>query len=366
MTDHPHTSTAHTSSYAPTVLMVGPDISAIGGMATVAIALKDGSTPASGYHCEILNSGGGTGPKGWLGFPGAMLRAFRADFDLMHLHVASRGSTWRKAMFALVSKVRRKPYVIHMHGADYEGFLDSLPHPARFVVDRFYQGAARVIALGEGWRELLVTRAGARPEDTVVISNGVPEIVPAKPERHTIVFMGEVTRRKGADVLLEAAREALPALPGWTLQLVGPTPEDDIADEARQLSDVLQGQLELVGPKYGDEKTPYMAAAEIFTLPSRNEGLPMAMLEAMSAADAVVVTPVGAIDEVIADGENGRLVPAGDAGPLRDALVQLARDDEERHRLAKAGRKTWEDQFSAQHMIDAVHEVWAECLGGRR
>lgn len=357
-----------TDSYTPTVLMIGPDVSAIGGMATVAIALEDGTDHSTGYRCVILNSGGGTGPRGWLGFPAAWWRALTAEYDLMHLHVASRGSTWRKALFAVASKLRRRPYVIHMHGADYAGFLANLPKPARMVVERFYRGAAGVIALGEGWRDLLVDHAGARPENTVVIPNGVPEIVPASKDvtRRTIVFMGEVTNRKGADVLLEAARQALPQLPGWTLQLVGPTPEDDIADDARALSAELDGRLELVGPKFGDDKTPYMAEAQIFTLPSRNEGLPMAMLEAMSARDAVVVTPVGAIDEVIADGENGRLVPAGEVEPLRDALLELAQDEPLRSRLAEAGRRTWEDQFSAQHMIDAVHDVWAESLGGRR
>jgi len=85
----------------PTVLMVGPDVGAIGGMGAVARTLATSADARGHHHVELLGSGGGRGPSGWIAWPGALARAASMPADVMHLHVASNGSTWRKASFAV-------------------------------------------------------------------------------------------------------------------------------------------------------------------------------------------------------------------------------------------------------------------------
>lgn len=344
--------------------MVGPDVAAIGGMGSVARALAESPSLAERADIELLDSGGGHGRAGWIRYPSALAVAMRGRCDLMHLHVASRGSTWRKMSFAALARARQRPYVVHLHGARYVEFLDSLHGPQLTAVRAFYGGAARVITLGDGWRDVVLERLGTDPARTLVVANGVPQVSASTPQS-TIVHLGEVTRRKGADVLLSAAADVLGDRREWRVELVGPTPEADLLGSVADLAKDLDGRVAAVGPRYGRDRLPFLGGAGIFVLASRNEGLPMAMLEAMSAGVPVVVSPVGAIGEVISDGVNGRLVPVGDVPALATVLAELMDDPDQRSRLGAAGAATWRERFSAEQMADGVARAWQDTLRER-
>lgn len=349
-------------SRRPVVLMIGPDVRAIGGIGSVALTLDKGADELGEFDVRLLNSGGGRGPSGWRAWPTAIATARRQDCDIMHLHVASRGSTWRKATFAALARARGIPYVVHLHGASYAEFVNGLKRPQLAAVRRLFDEAERVITLGEVWREFVIERLLTEPDRTVVVTNGVEE-VPREAATPTIVHLGELSRRKGVDVLLEAARTVLTDHPEWRLVLVGPTPEPELVERANELNVELGDLIEVVGPKHGDQKLPYLSAASIFVLASRQEGLPMAMLEAMSAGLPVVVTPVGANAEVITDQVNGRMVPPADVTALTLAIDELVREPDLRSRLGTAGRETWQQRFSGQAMVEGVQQVWRESLG---
>ena len=93
---------------------------------------------------------------------------------------------------------------------------------------------------------------------------------------------------------------------------------------------------------------------EIFALPSRTEGLPNSMIEAMGAGRPVVVTPVGSIPDVVRDGENGILVPPGDVDRLGAALESLAADSALRFRLGSEARRTARGLFTPETAADLL------------
>ena len=107
-------------------------------------------------------------------------------------------------------------------------------------------------------------------------------------------------------------------------------------------------RVQWLGEVVGAAKDSALAASDIFVLPSRAEGLPMAMLECMGAGMAVVATRVGAIPEVITEGREGLLVPPGDAAALAAAMDRLASDADLRQRMAAAARRTCEDHYSVE------------------
>jgi glycosyltransferase involved in cell wall biosynthesis len=80
--------------------------------------------------------------------------------------------------------------------------------------------------------------------------------------------------------------------------------------------------------------------ADVFVLPSQQEGLPLSLLEAMASGVGVIVTPVGGIGRVVVDGQNGLLVPPCDVGALSCALVRMVTNESERVRLGMAARET--------------------------
>jgi glycosyltransferase involved in cell wall biosynthesis len=107
-----------------------------------------------------------------------------------------------------------------------------------------------------------------------------------------------------------------------------------------------------------EEAAQALASASIFVLPSYAEGLPMALLEAMSYALPVVTTPVGGIPGVIRHGENGLLVDPGDIQGITAALASLLQDPAERTRLGTATRRTIEQHFSQDVAIDQLARLY--------
>jgi glycosyltransferase involved in cell wall biosynthesis len=105
-----------------------------------------------------------------------------------------------------------------------------------------------------------------------------------------------------------------------------------------------------------------LGAADLFVLPSRREGLPIALLEAMEAGLAIVATPVGGIPEALAHGEAGVLVPAGDARALADALAALARDPARRRALSEAARARAHARYSRSAGLAALGTLWRDLV----
>ncbi len=108
-----------------------------------------------------------------------------------------------------------------------------------------------------------------------------------------------------------------------------------------------------------------LASLDVFALASHNEGHPIAVLEAMASACPIVVTAVPGNVEVIEDGETGRLVPAGDAAALRDALRQLLTDHPAARQLGQQARGTACKRFSVQEMVRQYEALWKQLAGNR-
>jgi glycosyltransferase involved in cell wall biosynthesis len=107
-------------------------------------------------------------------------------------------------------------------------------------------------------------------------------------------------------------------------------------------------------------------AADFFVLPSRDEGLPLAVLEAMARSLPVVVTPVGGVPEVVKDREHGLLVPVDDDRALAAAIETIARDLALRSALGEAGHRRVRDHFSFERMTRKYEDLYLGLLGGAR
>jgi glycosyltransferase involved in cell wall biosynthesis len=273
--------------------------------------------------------------------------------DLVHLHMASNGSFVRKATLFWLAWALRVPAVVHLHGAEFHLFHARLPRPLRAVVRATLTRAAVVVALGERWaRELVAIAPAAR---VVPVPNAVR--VPAAAARPpgaapNVVFLGEIGDRKGAFVLLEAwARLA----PGASLTLAG----DGAVDRARRV--IAERGLDVqvrswLSPAQVGE---LLAEADVLVLPSRNEGQPMAVLEAMAHGLCVVASDVGGIPELVDDGRTGLLVPPDDVEALVAALRKVLTDDGLRAALGAAARERVLEEFDVDvvwRRIDAIYQ----------
>ena len=278
---------------------------------------------------------------------------------VLHVHTASRASFWRKSCFIIPAIWTRKPVIFHLHGAEFLQFYWTECGPLRrriirYILDR----CAEIIVLSNTWRRDIseVTR---HPNITVIYNpsrDWEQRVYKESRAGKRVLFLGRLGRRKGVYDLLEAFTLVLWQFPDAELICAGDGEVKEVRDLLRQQG--LEDHVTLPG-WVGDElKAELLAAASVYVLPSYAEGLPMSILEAMSAGLPVVATPVGGIPEAITDGKEGCLVPVGDVQQLADALCRLLGDDALRESMGSQARITFSERFHLDVVIPQLEAIY--------
>jgi glycosyltransferase involved in cell wall biosynthesis len=348
----------------PRVLFLGPDVP--GGMATSIAALLD-SPLGERYRIEVVATHRGTGPLQRIAvFGTALLRltwwSLAGRGRLVHVHSTVRGSMYRKAVCVLWAKALRRRVVLHMHSGpgDIATFRAGLDGRRLGFLRRAFAAADRVLSVSEASAAALREAFGARP--VLVLPNPAPPRPAvdraARIGEPLVAFVGGFANPvKGGEVLLEALSG--PAVEGLRVILAGPGELPPAGAEllAARPGFEWRGWLE---PAARDE---LLVGADIFVLPSTSEGLPMALLEAMSWGLAIVATAVGGVPDVATDDGDAVVVAPGEADPLAAAIAELAADRERRLRLGRAARARAEE-LSPARIAARLGAVYESLLGG--
>jgi len=277
--------------------------------------------------------------------------------DLVHINLASDGSTYRKLQVARTARLLGVPYVLHLHGADYGTFWSQGEHGLGRRIRTMFAGAARTIVLGKIWRDIVVERAPETAERIEIVPNATSR--PHLPhhgggDAPHILFLGRIGDRKGTPQLVEAL-ERMRDLP-WRATIAG----DGEVEATRQTVTErgLAERIALPGWCGPEAVASLIAGADILVLPSFAENLPLSIIEGMASGLAVVATPVGAVEEILADGETGLLVEAGNVDQLTAALTRVVTDSGLRTRLGAAALAFHRKRLDAGPFADEIERVW--------
>jgi len=322
------------------VVMFGPCLSEKGGMGTVQKHIVRSVT----QDIKIKHIATWTGSKNTtiIFFKGLLLfiyKLFRNQVDLIHIHVSERGSFLRKSIIAVLAFIFSKPVIMHTHGCEFHVFHDSLSPPLKYLLNRVLQSCACVIVLSESWKEVYEEKCGLSPNKVLVRYNPVvtPASIPSKAVSDKIVFLilGKVNERKGVFDLLQALAK-LPAETRENVELI--VAGSGEVDKAVALTEELniESLVRFTGWVNHQVRDELLAETDVFVLPSYNEGLPMALLEAMAWKIPVITTPVGGIPEVIEHGQTGLLVEPGDIKAITKSMLSLIYDESLRDKFSKA------------------------------
>lgn len=348
--------------------MIGPSPQGKGGVASVVAVLQQSgfcerhdvryiATHSTGTALHKLATAAGAC---WQVLCACVLRRPR----LVHAHSASRGSFMRKSLMLAIARTAGCQTVFHLHGAEFQQFSTQESGPLmRWWIRRTLSQSSVVIALSDSWADFL--RGYAPAARVRVVANSVevgPAADPALEEPARILFLGRAERRKGIFELLAALAALAPDYPALRLAIGGDGDLDEVARAVAQHG--LGERVTLLGWAGPQLKQAELARAAIFVLPSYDEGLPMALLEAMAAGKAVVATPVGGIPQAVSDGGNGLLVAPRDVAALAAALRSLLDDAALRQRLGGAARATVVARFSTEAVLGRLDAIYAE-LGVR-
>jgi glycosyltransferase involved in cell wall biosynthesis len=320
------------------VAQVGPDPAGPGGMSAVIAALVS-SPLAARYRFDVIPTYRDSHPirrlllfacsllalVRWCGTPGPRI---------VHVHMAARGSMYRKACVVVVARLMQRPVVLHLHAGpgDLTEFIERLGRPRRLVLRKTFRLATCVLSVSasgaETLRRLLVDL------DVTVVPNAPPSVSSAARSNGaapagaaTVLFLGGFDDpAKGGAVLLEALPGLLATAPGANVVLAGPgEPPSRLPERASW-----RGWLD------SSQRDAALDGADVFVMPSLSEGMPMALLEAMARGLPIVATRVGGVPELLTDGVDALLVEPGEAAELAAAVAELVGDPERRSALGSA------------------------------
>ncbi len=237
---------------------------------------------------------------------------------------------------------------------------------------RILRSFVGVVAVSEQVRKRL-SDAGVRPERTHLIRNGIDintfaaaaSIRVEHRESNAplrIGLVGRLSREKGVDLYTRAAAEVLRRFPATQFLVAGDGP-DRAQLEALRAELNLQNSVTLLGRT--EDMLGFYSSIDVLVSASREEGLPIALLEGMASGLPVVATRVGAIPQLIRDGETGALVNAGDTDALATAICALIQNPELRDRLGRAAQDHVRRNFSAERMCADYLELYRNVLAQR-
>ncbi|HUK01340.1 MAG TPA: glycosyltransferase [Steroidobacteraceae bacterium] len=313
-----------------------------------------------GVPVAILGRRPGVDP----GTVGALMRWFRSNqVDIVHTHLYAADTYGRLA--ALLAGVRGRFSTRH-NTSPWSG------HARRLLARLLNATSTKVIACGGEVGRTLLEREGLSAQRMLVISNGINlrrfdhlqrapfrRELGVSEETTLIGVVGRLHEQKGHSDLFKALA-AVPADCGdYLCAIVGSGPlEAPLREQCRTLG--LDSKVRFVGQR--SDIPNILAALDLFAMPSRWEGLPMALLEAMAVGAPVLATAVGEIPGVIADGVNGRLVSPGNVTQFTVALIELLRNPALRRQLGKAAQQTVVERFSAEQTARAYERLYDQAL----
>lgn len=349
------------------VLMVGPDLSLHGGIVSVVQGYLDGNLPRACDAFEYLGTGVGSSKFGKsLAFARVLARYARimASYDIIHLHISARGSYKRKSIMARMAHKAGKKVILHDHDGEFKKAFEESGNAYRRDVRKTFAIADRVVVLSEEWRDYFADNV-CDPEKIDVVHNGVK--VPDQPcspcSHQDVLFLGRLDARKSPDVLLRASKEVLKHFPETKVVFGG----DGEVEKNKRLAEELgiADRCEFCGWVTGNEREALFERAAVYCLPSKNEGLPMSVLEAMAHGIPTVATAVGGVPHVIEDGVSGVLIDVDDEAALSESLASLLAKPELREELGRNGRDQIVRKFGLNRTVAQVVDIYVALMRGK-
>jgi glycosyltransferase involved in cell wall biosynthesis len=285
------------------------------------------------------------------------VRRLRPDVVLAFFGAPSGVAAW------IWSRFFRLPYIVSLRGGDVPGFRPyDFARQHRLLgpwLRHVWRRAGAVVANSEGLRQLAI---GFEPQVPIqVIPNGVDLTAFHSGQRKwappRLLFVGRIVYQKGLDLLFEALGQ-LQDLP-WQMDLVGDGPRvPGLREYAASLG--LADKIRFLGWLSRAELPKIYQQANLFVYPSRHEGMPNAVLEAMASGLPVLATRIAGNEELVS-AETGVLVPPEDAAALQAALEALLVDAGLRQRMGSAARQRVEQNYSwhgvAQAYLDLMRKI---------
>ena len=317
----------------------------------------------------------------WLAYSTALAAAIQGlsgevDLDVIQFpEYGAEGYVYQTDTF----RHRTARYVLQLHGplamfAEHMGWPErgSTLHEIGCFMERTVTHRADLVLASSRNTAAFAAERYEYPLDRIVVIHSGIDTERFRPreqapdDRHPrLLFVGGVVRSKGIVVLVKTVLNLRRRYPGICLRVIGSASEE-LDERLRRIVAGARAEdsFDFRGHVDRDDLGEHYAWSDMFVGPSRFEPGPgNVYLEAMASGRPVIACDTGGAPEVVLDGTTGLLVPPCSTGPLADAIVALADDPELRGRLAAAGRRWVEENFSREQYVDRVESLYEQVVG---
>lgn len=278
-------------------------------------------------------------------------------YDVIHIHMASRRSTFRKGKYIRIAKRYGKKIILHIHGAEFKIFYNNEcnNNQKKYIIDTLNM-VDKIIVLSEEWKDFFSKLVDKNKIEVIYNAILIPDNFEKNLDTKRILFLGRFGKRKGIYDLIKVLEKLCVKYPDLTLYAGG----DGEIEKVRQIVNEkkLGNNIKILGWVNGEEKEKLLKESSFYILPSYNEGMPMSVIEGMAYKNVTVSTNVGGIPKVITNMQNGILINPGDTESLYRYLDELLQDKELRIKLSENARKTTEEKFNIKNNIKKLIEVY--------
>lgn len=264
----------------------------------------------------------------------------------------------REGVLAIIAKLMGKKIIVHLHGGNYNKSVIE-----KFLVKKIFYIAlslsSKIICLSESEKAYIVQHYDIEFLKIVALPNAVKVGNDILKKNYNgalkILFLGRIEKDKGLNEIISVLKNLNNRIDYQFLLCGAGSYENFVKVE---LNRAIPDKFVNCGSVSGDNKNNILRSAHIFLLPSYYEGLPYALLEAMAYGVAPICTPVGSVQSVIRDKENGFLVPMYGTDEIQEIIINLNGDRKKLEAISETGYQDIKKNYSLSNYILSLNEIY--------
>ncbi len=289
---------------------------------------------------------------------------FNRSISILHIHTAAHASFYRKSLFVLLGRIFNKKILMHIHASQFKVFYSQSNWKG--LIRKILNLCDLVLVLSNSWKDYFIA-IGVDHKKLAVLNNIVhPPSITIAPVSFNFpvkyLFLGEIGDRKGIFDLLNVIADNKELFKDNLHLLIGGN------GEVKRLIDFInQNELNsfvtFLGWVSDESKQEALLTSDVFILPSYNEGLPIAILEAMSYGKPIISTDIGGIAEIVKDKYNGCLILPGDYNAIKESLSFFIDNP---HYINEFGNRSLKvvKAYYAENVMVELKKIYEQCLAG--
>lgn len=289
--------------------------------------------------------------------------------DIVHIHSSGSWSFYMHSIFLLLAKIFQKKTIFHIHDGTFDSFYEGWV--AKRLVKKLLRMSDVLIALTPSWANYFREYIGV--PNTEVIPNFIPDNMGIRIDeisrkkqngKRIVLFVGEIVKYrivKGIDTVLLAIPIVSAACEDVSFLFAGECNTGRYEMLCNELG--IGSHVKFLG-EVPFKKMQYLyRSADVFILPSRAEGLPLAVMEAMSYGLPVVTSSIRGTRDLVEDEVNGLIIRPGDHESLARGIIELLEDEPLRYRMGEMNINKIKEEYSEELVVDKLTQLYLSLYG---